>query len=83
MECPNWSGWWVLESSGDKLGLKRKGGDNGIHCELYLVSLRVLDFMIPCILVLALISSNNELFTHLYSPLSLFEKEVCKSIGMV
>lgn len=65
MECPNWSGWWVLESSGNKLGLEGKGEDNGIHCELYLISLKVLDFMIPFILVTALISNNDELFTHL------------------
>lgn len=43
-KCPHWSGWWVLENSGNKFGLKQKGEDGGIHSGLYLVSLKVLDF---------------------------------------
>lgn len=40
-----------------------------------------LTFTIPFFLSMALISHNDELFTHLY-PLSLFEKEAWENVGM-
>lgn len=44
MKCPNWSGWWGLETNENKFGLKQKGEQSGVQHELYFISLKVLYF---------------------------------------